>query len=143
MSFGQQAGPPASDKQLQYLLALVQKAGYTDFREARHPLSLTQRQARGRFTRREASELIEQLLGGDAAAGPDPEPAPEPAPASASASAAPPEPSQAAAPRGRTLSQLPLERLVAELERRGFRVVPADADSTAATPDQDGSVNIP
>lgn len=128
MSFAQQAGPPASDKQLQYLLALVQKSGYTDFREARHPLSLTQRQARGRFTRREASELIEQLLGGDTAAG-NPDPAPEL--------------SQAAAPRGRTLRQLPLERLVAELERRGFRVVPADADSTAATPDQDGSVNIP
>lgn len=140
MSFAQQAGPPASDKQLQYLLALVQKAGYTDFREARHPLSLTQRQARGKFTRREASELIEQLLGLDTAAG---NPDPEPAPASASASAAPPEPSQAAVPRGRTLRQLPLERLVAELERRGFRVVPADADSTAATPDQDGSVNIP
>ena len=62
MTFGQTSGPPASAKQVQYLLALVQKAGHTGFADARHPLGLTQRQAKGKFTTREASELIDQLL---------------------------------------------------------------------------------
>jgi len=141
MSFGQQSGPPASDKQVQYLLALVQKAGYTDFRDARHPLSLTQRQARGKFTRREASELIDQLLADgssdDSGDSPDADTASISAPA---ATTTPPESARRpAAARGRTLRELPLERLVAELERRGFRVVPAETESTAS-PDQDGSI---
>jgi hypothetical protein len=75
MPFGQQSGPPASAKQVDYLKALVQKAGHADFRDARGPLSLTQRQAAGKFTRQEASALIEQLL-----AGPDADTPPEPAP---------------------------------------------------------------
>lgn len=62
MSFGQTSGPPASSKQVSYLLSLVEKAGFTSFADARHPLGLTQRQAKGKFTGREASELIEQLL---------------------------------------------------------------------------------
>ena len=62
MSFGQSNGPAASAKQLQYLEALVAKAGYDSFREARHPLGLTQRQAGGKFSTFEASALIEQLL---------------------------------------------------------------------------------
>lgn len=118
MSFGQQSGPPASDKQVQYLLALVRKAGYTDFREARHPMSLNQRQAKGKFTRLEASELIDRLLGDDEGAGADDDESPEP------------ELPRPAPARGRTLRELPLERLVAELERRGYRVVPADQDGS-------------
>lgn len=51
MGFGQQAGPPATKRQVDYLEALVQKAGHTGFRDARGPLGLTQRQASGRFTR--------------------------------------------------------------------------------------------
>lgn len=43
------------------LLELVQAAGHTDFRDARGPLQLTQRQAAGRFTRSEAEDLIAQL----------------------------------------------------------------------------------
>ncbi len=66
MSFGQQSGPPASAKQLSYLLSLVKKAGYQGFRDARHPLGLTQRQAGGKFTGKEASELIDRLLSADA-----------------------------------------------------------------------------
>ena len=62
MSFGQQSGPPASAKQVEYLKALVRRAGHTDFRDARRPLSLTQRQAGGKFTRAEASALIDRLL---------------------------------------------------------------------------------
>jgi hypothetical protein len=62
MAFGQQSGPPATAKQVQYLESLVRKAGHEGFRDARGPLGLTQRQAGGRFTREEASALIDQLL---------------------------------------------------------------------------------
>ena len=65
MAFGQQSGPPASHKQLQYLEALLRKAGHDGFRDARGPLGLTQRQAGGKFTRDEASTLIDQLLTDD------------------------------------------------------------------------------
>ncbi len=63
MTFGQQSGPPASAKQVSYLLSLVKKAGHEGFRDARGPLGLTQRQAAGKFTSREASTLIDRLLG--------------------------------------------------------------------------------
>ena len=49
MAFGQQSGPPASSRQVQELLALVQGAGHSDFRDARGPMGFTQRQAGGRF----------------------------------------------------------------------------------------------
>jgi hypothetical protein len=62
MAFGQQSQPPATSKQVRYLESLVQQAGHTDFRDARGPLGLTQRQAGGKFTRDEASALIDQLL---------------------------------------------------------------------------------
>jgi hypothetical protein len=65
MAFGQQSGPPATAKQVQYLESLVRKAGHDGFRDARGPLGLTQRQAGGRFTRDEASTLIDHLLQGD------------------------------------------------------------------------------
>ncbi len=61
MAFGQSAGPPATSKQLRELLELVNEAGHLDFRDARGPLGLTQRQAAGKFTRDEADELIAQL----------------------------------------------------------------------------------
>jgi hypothetical protein len=54
-------GPPASTKQLQYLLSLIQGAGHGGFRDARRPLGLTLRQAGGKFTVGEASELIDRL----------------------------------------------------------------------------------
>ena len=60
------SGPPASAKQVQYLEALLEKAGYASFREARHPLGLTQRQSNGKFTKSEASELIDRLVNGEA-----------------------------------------------------------------------------
>ncbi|CAB4362495.1 MAG: hypothetical protein F2681_01370 [Actinobacteria bacterium] len=60
------SGPPASAKQVQYLEALLDKAGYASFREARHPLGLTQRQSNGKFSKSEASELIDQLVNGEA-----------------------------------------------------------------------------
>ena len=52
---------------MSYLLSLLKKEGYDDFRDARRGLGLTQRQGGGKFTTKEASELIEQLTadGGD------------------------------------------------------------------------------
>jgi hypothetical protein len=61
MAFGQQAGPPATARQVRELLDLVQQAGHADFRDARGALGLTQRQAAGKFTRDEADALIESL----------------------------------------------------------------------------------
>ena len=63
MALGQ-SGPPASAKQVAYLQALLEKAGFATFREARHPFGLTQRQAGGKFSKQEASELIDRLVNG-------------------------------------------------------------------------------
>jgi hypothetical protein len=103
MAFGQQSGPPATHKQLQYLEALVRQAGHDGFRDARHPLGLTQRQAGGKFTRDEASALIDQLLAaqtGSAAESSEP----------AQADGAPP------------LADVPADLLAAELRARGWKV---------------------
>ena len=59
-----QAGPPATHRQVQELLGLVQEAGHEDFRDARRPLGFTQRQAGGKFTRDEAEAWIAQLQDG-------------------------------------------------------------------------------
>ena len=66
MAFGQQAGPPATARQVQELLALLHHAGHTDFRDARGPMGFTQRQAAGKFTRDEAeySAMIRAALAG-------------------------------------------------------------------------------
>ena len=61
MAFRPQDGPPASAKQVQQLRSLLEDAGYSDFRSARGPLGLTQRQGLGKFTNSEAETLIEQL----------------------------------------------------------------------------------
>jgi hypothetical protein len=61
MAFGQASGPPASGRQISDLLELLQRAGHTDFRDARGPMGFTQRQAAGKFTAQEAAEFIEQL----------------------------------------------------------------------------------
>jgi hypothetical protein len=60
VSFAQQ-GPPASAKQVAYIQALMRKAGYDDFRSARTEYRLTPRQARGKFTKTEASAMIDRL----------------------------------------------------------------------------------
>jgi hypothetical protein len=61
MAFGQPTGPPASAREIARLAELLEVAGYTSFKEARHPKGLTQRQAAGKFTRDEAAELILRL----------------------------------------------------------------------------------
>ena len=105
MAFGQQSGPPATAKQVQYLEALVRKAGHDGFRDARGPLGLTQRQAGGRFTREEASSLIDRLL--EAEPGHDDH---------ESAS------ERLEAERVQALAAMPADLLAADLRRRGWTV---------------------
>ena len=154
MAFGQQSGPPATHRQLQELTELLHEAGHVDFRDARGPLGLTQRQAGGKFTRDEADELIEQLRrdaelaaavapadgppDAEPAAAPrrraTPAPAPTPAPRAAATPArraAPPAGGAVAAARARReaealqrLRDTPDDALAAELERRGWTVTP-------------------
>jgi hypothetical protein len=115
MSFGQTA-PPATTKQVQYLLSLVQKAGHTGFRDARGPLGLTQRQASGKFSRNEASTLIDRLLaedGGDGGGS-------DLAGIGEQVSAA----DRLEAERAAILVGMPAGLLAAELERRGWQVAP-------------------
>ncbi len=103
MAFGQQTGPPASARQVQELLALLQQAGHTDFRDARGPMGFTQRQGAGKFTRDEAAALIERLQ--DAALAEDAKPVER---VSAAAEA---------------LARMPTQELAAELQRRGWIVI--------------------
>jgi hypothetical protein len=127
MAFGTSA-PPASQKQVQYLLSLVQKAGHEGFRDARYPLGLTQRQSSGKFSKAEASALIDRLLadptgaGGGPAAGDDT--------GSLFAAGAPLSGAQLSAAerldneRAEMLRGIPAGLLAAELERRGWHVTP-------------------
>lgn len=115
MSFGRQSGPPASAKQLSYLLSLVEKAGHTGFRDARGPLGLTQRQAGGKFTKAEASALIDRLVNGEA--GGDGDGGDSAADHAYDSAAERLEAEQASILRG-----MPAGLLAAELERRGWTV---------------------
>ena len=116
MAFGQQTGPPASSKQVELLTHLLDRAGYSSFREARHIFGLTQRQASGRFTQDEADELIgrlEQETGGEA----EPETV---APRAAGRRAG----SREADRQAEVLAAVPAEDLADELVRRGWMCVP-------------------
>jgi hypothetical protein len=106
MAFGQQQGPPASARQVQDLLALLQEAGHSDFRDARGPMGFTQRQAAGKFTRAEADALLDQLR--------DAEP-----PAEKSVEV----PIWRRSVQDDLLGQIAAERLAIELRRRGWTVV--------------------
>ena len=107
MAFGQQSGPPASRREVQELLTLLQEAGHEDFRDARGPMGFTQRQAAGKFTRDEATAFIAQLQ----EAGSSDEPAARTAPS----------PRLSAAEKA--LRDIPVEQLAAELQRRGWVVL--------------------
>jgi hypothetical protein len=111
MAFGQQAGPPASRREVQELLTLLQDAGHTDFRDARGPMGFTQRQAAGKFTHDEAAAFIAQLQEAESPAEPSGEPA----------APRPPNPTVSAAEQ--VLRRMPAEQLAAELQRRGWVVV--------------------
>jgi hypothetical protein len=85
----------------------VQAAGHEGFREARHPLGLTQRQAAGRFTRDEADDLITRLQAMDDTAQPvDSNDMPR------------------LAASQKVLQVMPADQLAIELERRGWTVIP-------------------
>ena len=105
MAFGQQAGPPASARQVQELLELLRSAGHTDFRDARWPMGFTQRQAAGRFTRDEVEAFLDRLRdgGGDGDA--------------------PVTPSIRLSAGEQALRRMPASRLAAELQRRGWAVL--------------------
>lgn len=121
MAFGQQSGPPATARQVQELLALVLQAGHTDFRDARGPLGLTQRQAAGKFTRDEADAFIEQLTEAQDTADvlTELDGGPLPRPRSARVTAADRREAEAV----RTLQAMAPELLAAELQRRGWAVM--------------------
>jgi hypothetical protein len=106
MGFGQPSGPPASAKLVRELLELLQCAGHEGFRDARGPMGFTQRQAGGRFTRDEAERLIDQLQQAELDG-------------SVPITAQQPERLSTAE---RAIRRLPVEHLVAELERRGWTV---------------------
>jgi hypothetical protein len=116
MAFGDNSGPPASPKQLSYLKSLLKAAGHDDFRSARREYGLTQRQAGGKFSSREASALIDRLTGNEPS---------EPPPVLGRGEVAPP-PIDASDPRAHLLRGLPASLLADELERRGWTVSPPD-----------------
>jgi hypothetical protein len=125
MAVGQQSGPPASAKQVRELLALLQDAGHTDFRDARGPMGFTQRQAAGKFARDEATAFIGQL---------------EDAESEGRSPAAGPAWRQSA--QEQLLSRLPSDELAAELRRRGWTATEprtgaiGDSRRKSATEDQ-------
>jgi hypothetical protein len=105
MAFGQQFGPPASGRQVQELLTLLNEAGHSTFREARGSMGFTQRQAAGKFTRDEATDYIDRLQ--DAVSGGE-------------------VPVATQTPRfsgtEQLLRRMSAEQLAAELQRRGWAV---------------------
>jgi len=134
MAFGQSSGPPATGQQIRTLLELLETAGHSDFRDARGPMGFTQRQAGGKFTRDEADAFIEQLeteIHGD---GP-PEGSRPPTRSAAPASKIVPRPQEPAPKQPRSmpakktaasnvdLTEVPVEALAAELQRRGWVVL--------------------
>ena len=114
MAFGQQTGPPATHRQVEELLALVEAAGHEGFKGARHPLGLTQRQAAGKFSRDEAQALIDRLVAGGVDEGGEiTEPVAEPVTAA----------DRKRATLADQLRKVPDDMLAAELQRRGYAVI--------------------
>lgn len=116
MAFGQPSGPPASRRQIETLLRLLNDAGHVDFRDARGPMGFTQRQANGKFTRDEADEFIARL---EEAGDPGGEDAGGDAPDVAGGRAPTERPSAAE----RALRRFTDQQLAAELQRRGWVVM--------------------
>jgi hypothetical protein len=122
MAFDQRSGPPASTKQMAYLRSLLKAAGHDDFRTARREFGLTQRQSGGKFTSKEASALIDRLLGNEPA---EPEPEPElAAPATSSRTAVASGVSDEDGRWADLVRGIPADVLAGELERRGWSVTP-------------------
>jgi hypothetical protein len=119
MAFGQQTGPPASARQVDELAGLLEQAGYTSFREARHIFGLTQRQASGKFTQGEAVELIERLRSeSDGGSEPSDAPPVDPGPAARR------QADHLADRQAELLAKVPADDLADELVRRGWICMP-------------------
>lgn len=118
MSFGQSA-PSASPKQIAYLLSLVKQAGHDGFRDGRGPLGLTQRQAAGKFSKSEASTLIDLLLNGEAS---DDDGRGDAHGATTISGERISATERLALDRAELLRGMPAELLAGELERRGWGV---------------------
>ncbi|MGZ6885739.1 MAG: hypothetical protein ACXVJZ_00380 [Acidimicrobiia bacterium] len=118
MPFGEPSGPPASRRQVETLTELIHAAGHTDFRDARGPLGLNQRQAGGRFTRDEADALIARLESERESDDDDADAVEISAVVVTRRPANRREAEQATALHG-----IPAELLAAELQRRGWIVV--------------------
>ena len=106
MPFGQPSGPPAQARRVRQLLALLQDAGHTDFRDARGPMGFTQRQAGGNFTRDEVEVFIDQLEAAAHSESPSPARTRTTRPTAAE----------------RALREMSSELLAGELQRRGWIV---------------------
>jgi hypothetical protein len=114
MAFGQTSGPPATARQIQELLQLLNAAGHSDFRDARGPMGFTQRQAGGKFSRDEADAFIARLQEEaeiSESAGDMPQPV-APAPVAPKISAA-----------EKSLKKVSSAALAAELQSRGWVVM--------------------
>jgi hypothetical protein len=130
MAFGQQAGPPATGRQVQELLQLLHDAGHVDFRDARGPMGFTQRQAGGKFTRDEAEGFIGRLQ--EDAESQQEESQQEESqqkesqqkvrPAATPTAPAARGRAPRSTPSGRSLTAIPAHQLAAELRRRGWTV---------------------
>lgn len=153
MAFGQQSGPPATHRQLQELLALLEGQGYTSFRDARGPMGFTQRQGGGKFTASEADEVIGRLQAdAEAASGIEAGTAPPVADQATTSSegAATPRRVRArgddaattlaaqrrAARQATSVRDLPARALARELERRGWIVIPPEGQTAPDVTDR-------
>ncbi|WP_436794139.1 hypothetical protein [Actinospongicola halichondriae] len=110
MAFGQSSGPPATAREINQLLELLNEAGHSDFRDARGPMGFTQRQAAGKFTRDEAAAFIEQLEAEQYERVDEPNAPHRPAPERLTAA-------------DRAIRKLSDAALAAELQRRGWVVM--------------------
>lgn len=114
MAFGQASGPSASARDIAHALSLLEEAGFSSFKEARHPYGLDQRQAAGKFTRDDVAALIAKLEAGQA------DTVAEDRQAAVDDRAA----QRQADEQAELAATLPDDVLVAELERRKWMCVP-------------------
>jgi len=128
MAFGQSAGPAATHRQVKDLLELLQNIGYDDFRDARGPMGFSQRQAGGKFTAEEATELIDQLQAAEyeAEQGAQPEPEPKKKVDKAAKKSAKPDKAtvspEVLSEMERAVRTASTKSLVLEVRRRGWTV---------------------